>query len=54
MAVKSCSKALFAVQLGHGKSPCFLRCGVFAVADIDSARVNSEPVNVDDSLECAF
>ena len=54
MAVKSCSKALFAVTLRHGKSPCFLRCGVFAVADIDSARVNSEPVNVDDFLECAF
>jgi hypothetical protein len=23
MAVKTCSKALFALSVGHGKSPCF-------------------------------
>jgi hypothetical protein len=50
-AVKSCSKALFAVVWRHGKSPCFLRCAFSAVVDVDSASANFQLVNVDDFLE---
>jgi hypothetical protein len=51
MAVKSCSKAFFAVVWRHGKSPCFLRFAFSAVVDVDSASVNFQLVNVDDFLE---
>jgi hypothetical protein len=34
LAVKSCSKALFAYVWGHGKTPCFLRRVVFALVDV--------------------
>lgn len=50
-AVKSCSKAFFAVVWRHGKSPCFSRCSFFAVVDVDLAGVNFQLVNVDDFLE---
>jgi hypothetical protein len=39
MAVRSCSKAIFAVLFGHGKSPCFSALGFLTTADID-ARVS--------------
>ena len=51
LAVKSCSKTLFAVMLRHGKSPCFLRCGVFALVDVDSASVDFAVVDVKEILE---
>ena len=51
LAVKSCSKALFALSLRHGKSPCFSRCGVFALVDVDSASLDFVVVNVKEILE---
>jgi hypothetical protein len=54
MAVESCSKALFAGTLRHGKSPCFSRCGVFALVDVDSASADFVAVDVKEILECAF
>jgi hypothetical protein len=51
MAVKSCSKALFAVVRRHGKSPCFSRCSFSAVVYVDLASANFQLVNVNDFLE---
>ena len=35
LAVKSCSKTLFALCLRHGKSPCFSRCCVLTAVGVD-------------------
>jgi hypothetical protein len=35
MAVKPCSKALFACSRRHGKSPCFLRCSFLTAVGVD-------------------
>ena len=35
LTVKSCSKALFAVVLRHGKSPCFSRGSVLTAVGVD-------------------
>jgi hypothetical protein len=51
MAVESCSKALFAGAWRHGKSPCFSRCGVFALVDVDSASVDFAVADVKEILE---
>ena len=51
LAVKSCSKALFALSLRHGKSPCFSRCSVFALVDVDSAGSDFTAVDVEEILE---
>jgi hypothetical protein len=53
-AVKSCSKAILAYGVEHGKSPCFLRCAVLKVFGVDDAVLVSASVNVGDFLECAF
>ena len=39
MAVETCSKAILALCLGHGKSPCFSRCLVVAIADVDEGTL---------------
>jgi len=51
LAVKSCSKALFAGVWGHGKSPCSLRRAVFALVDVDWASVDFAVVYVKKLLE---
>ena len=35
MAVETCSEAVLALCAGHGKSPCFSRCGVLTAVGID-------------------
>jgi len=54
MAVESCSKAILAQCLGHGKSPCFLRCVSLQLFGVDDAVSVFASVNVVDFLECAF
>jgi hypothetical protein len=51
LAVKSCSEAVFEPSLGHGKSPCFLRCCVFALVGVDSAGVDFAVVDVGKIME---
>jgi hypothetical protein len=51
MVVKSCSKSSFAGCWRHGKSPCFLRCGVFALVDVDSASVDFTVADVREIME---
>jgi predicted nucleic acid-binding Zn finger protein len=51
LAVKSCSEASFADVCRHGKSPCFLRLGVFALVDVDSASVDFAVVDVREITE---
>jgi hypothetical protein len=54
MAVESCSKAILAQCLGHGKSPCFLRYAFLHLFGVDGAVLVFASVNVKDFLECAF
>jgi hypothetical protein len=54
MAVETCSKAILTVGVGHGKSPCFLRCSFLAVVGVDYALLVLAFVNVEDFLDCAF
>ncbi|MCJ7763049.1 hypothetical protein MUP38_06310 [Candidatus Bathyarchaeota archaeon] len=51
MAVKSCSKAFFAIAWMHGKSPCFPGCGFSVVVDVDSVSVDFAVVDVEEILE---
>ena len=51
LAGKSCSKGIFAGIWRHGKSPCFLRCGVFALVDVDYAGLDFEVVDGKEILE---
>jgi hypothetical protein len=51
IAVKSCSKALLAGTLRHGKSPCFSRCSVFALVDVDYPSADSAVADVKKILE---
>ena len=54
MAVETCSKAILALCLGHGKSPCFLRCCFSALFGVDGALLVFAYVDVEEFLECAF
>lgn len=54
MAVETCSKGIFAVLPGHGKSPCFSRCCFSAVVGVDYAVLVFASFNVGKFLECAF
>jgi hypothetical protein len=54
IAVKTCSKGIFGVLSGHGKSPCFLRCCFFAVVGVDCGVLVFASVDVGEFLECAF
>jgi hypothetical protein len=51
LAVRSCSETSFEPSLGHGKSPCFLRCCVFALVGVDSAGVDFAVVDVGKIME---
>ncbi len=52
-AVKPCSKSFFGLLSGHGKSPCFLRCGFSAVVGVGYAVSVFASNNVADFLDCA-
>ena len=54
MSVKTCSKAVLALSLGHGKSPCFSRRSVLKVVSVDYPPLVWASVNVGKFLECAF
>jgi hypothetical protein len=54
MAVETCSKGIFGVLSGHGKSPCFLRYCVSAVVGVGYAVSFFASVDVGEFLECAF
>lgn len=49
--VKGCLNAVFGGMLGHGKSPCFLRCRVLKVFDVDWMVLNFFMVNGVDFFE---
>jgi len=51
LAVKTCSKALFAHSREHGKSPCFSRLSVLKVVSVDGAELTFASVNGADLLE---
>ena len=44
-------KCVLVLSYGYGKSPCFLRCSVFALVDVDSARLDFVVVDVKEILE---
>ena len=48
---KTCSEAVFGIGWVHGKSPCFSRCGVFALVDVDYPSVDFAVVYVEEILE---
>ena len=54
MAVKICSKAILALNLRHGKSPCFLRDDFLKVVGVDGTVLVFASVNGVNLLECAF
>ena len=54
MAVETCSNAILALTLRHGKSPCFSRYSVYAVVGVDYALLVLASLNVEENVECAF
>ena len=54
MAVEACSKAILALSVGHGKSPCFSRCAVLKVVGVDGTVLVFASVDVGKFLECAL
>ena len=54
LAVENCSKGVFTISVGHGKSPWFSRLGFLRLVGVDE-RVHVLPfVDVGVFLECAF
>jgi hypothetical protein len=54
MAVKTCSKALFALCRRHGKSPCFLQVTFLQLVRPDYPLLVLPCLNGQEFLECAF
>lgn len=54
LEVETCSKGIFGLLFGHGKSPCFSRCCISAVVGVDCAVLVFASVDVGEFLECAF
>ncbi len=54
MAVKTCSKALFALCRGHGKSPCFLQVTLLQLVSPDYPISILPRVDGAKNMECAF
>jgi len=54
MAVKTCSKAILALSLRYGKSPCFSQYSVLKMVGVDYPVLVLASVNVEEFLECAF
>jgi hypothetical protein len=53
MFLEGCTEAIFGFLLGHGKSPCFLRCRVLTVADLGRRGSVLRVVNIGNCLESA-
>ena len=51
LVVKACSKGVLTPTGKHGKSPCFLRCVVFALVCVDYTSVDFAVVDVREILE---
>jgi hypothetical protein len=54
LEVESCSKALFALYLGHGKSPCFLQVAFVWLFGPDYLLLILPHVEGAKNMECAF
>jgi hypothetical protein len=54
MAVKTCSKAILAYIIGHGKSICFLQVAFWQLVGPDYPVLILSCVNGREFLECAF
>jgi len=54
MAVETCSKAIFALSVRHGKNPCFLRYDFLKVVDVDDALLVFSSVDGGNLLEYAL
>jgi len=54
LAVKSCSKGIFAIASTYGKSPCFLRLDFLRLFGVDGTVSVFASVDVADFLERAF
>jgi len=54
MAVKTCSKAILALSLRHGKSPCFLRVAFLQLLVPDYPVLILPCLDGQEFLECAF
>jgi hypothetical protein len=53
LEVKTCSKALSAVALGHGKSPCFLQVNFLHLSSPDYRLLVLPCIDGAESVECA-
>ena len=54
MAVESCSKAILALCLGHGKSPCFSEVTLLQSVSPDYPLLVLPCVDGAKNMECAF
>jgi hypothetical protein len=54
MSVKSCSKAIFAHTLMHGKSPCFSEVTFLSLVGPDYPLLILSGVDGRETLECVF
>jgi hypothetical protein len=54
MAVETCSKAILALCVGHGKSPCFSRWGFLKLFGPDYPVLVLPCTDGREFLECAF
>ena len=54
LAVKTCSKALLAICVRHGKSPCFLEVAFLRLVSPDSPMLVLPFVDGEKNMECAF
>jgi hypothetical protein len=54
LAVETCSKAIFALCQGYGKSPCFLEVAFLRLLGVDCPVLKVTCLNGAKTLECAF
>ena len=54
MAAKTCSKALLALYLGHGKSPCFSEVAFLRLFGPDYQMLVLPSVDGVENMECAL
>jgi hypothetical protein len=54
MAAKTCSKALLALSVGHGKSPCFSQVTFLQLVGPDYPLSILPYIDGAETLECAF
>jgi hypothetical protein len=53
-AVKTCSKAISAIGVRHGKSPCFLQVSFLSVVGPDYPLLILPYADGAENIECAF